>query len=75
MYIVHVMSRSANISLKQARERNTNRIIGETLAAAVCVDGRECLNASFRHASGHITNPPLRPDPSTPLYLMNALAQ
>lgn len=72
---MHVMSRSATLSLKQARDRNSNRIIGETLAASICVDGRECLNSSFQHAAGYITNPPLRSDFSTPLFLLNALAQ
>lgn len=72
---MHVMSRSATLSLKQARERNSKGIIGETLAASICLDGRECLNSSYQHAAGYITNPPLRSDPSTPLYLMNALAQ
>lgn len=69
------MSRSATLLLKQARDRNSNSVIGETLAAGLSRDGRECSHKCFQHAAGHVLSPPLRPDPTTPLYLMNALAQ
>lgn len=72
---MHVMSKFATLTLNQCRERYTNRIIGETLAASLCVDGRECKHSSFQHAAAHITCPPLRSDPNTKLFLMNALAQ
>lgn len=75
MYVVHVMSKSAVESLKQARARGPGRIVGEALAAGLGRDGSTFRHQCFEHAAGHILSPPLRPDPSTPLHLMNALAQ
>lgn len=52
-----------------------NRVFGETLVAALGTDGSQCKHECFRHSAGHVLSPPLRPDPETPLYLMNCLAQ
>lgn len=74
LYVVHVMSKSASIALAQARSRGI-QVIGETLAAALGSDGTNYKNSDFYHSAGHVLSPPLRADPTTPEYLMNALAQ
>lgn len=68
------MSKSASIALAQARSHGI-QVVGETLAAALGSDGSNYKNSNFHHSAGHILSPPLRPDPTTPVYLMNALAQ
>ncbi|XP_013098892.2 dihydropyrimidinase isoform X1 [Stomoxys calcitrans] len=75
LYVVHVMSKSAGIELARARQRYKNRgIYGETLAAALGTDGTHCHNKCFHHAAAHVLSPPLRPDPSTPEFMMKLLA-
>lgn len=76
LYVVHVMSKSAGIELARARNRYNNRgIYGETLAAALGTDGRQCWHECFHHAAAHILSPPLRPDPTTPEFMMKLLAK
>lgn len=55
--------------------RRGARVYGETLVAALGTDGSNYKNQCFHHSAGHVLSPPLRPDPETPLYLMNCLAQ
>lgn len=68
------MSKSATLALKQACDRGTH-VYGETLAAAIATDGNCARHECFQHAAGHLLSPPLRPDPSTPQFLLNSLAQ
>lgn len=76
MYVVHVMSKSAGIELARARRRYKNRgIYGETLAAALGSDGTNYYHQCFQHAAAHVLSPPLRPDPTTPAFMMNLLAK
>lgn len=76
MYVVHVMSKSAGIELARARQRYKYRgIYGETLAAALGTDGTHCFNKCFHHAAAHVLSPPLRPDPTTPEFMMKLLAK
>ncbi|XP_030756330.1 dihydropyrimidinase isoform X1 [Sitophilus oryzae] len=75
LYVVHVMSKSAAEKVNEARLRGT-QVYGETLVAAIGTDGTHyCSRHGFQHAAGHVLSPPLRSDPSTPLVLMNFLAQ
>ncbi|XP_073958612.1 collapsin Response Mediator Protein isoform X1 [Choristoneura fumiferana] len=74
LYIVHMMSKSAVRALQQARSRQRPPLYGETLAATVGTDGTHYRNACFRHAAAHVLSPPLRPDPSTPQAIVEALA-
>ncbi|XP_067642833.1 dihydropyrimidinase isoform X3 [Eurosta solidaginis] len=76
LYVVHVMSKSAGIELARARKRYTNRgiIYGETLAAALGTDGTNYWHDCFHHAAAHVLSPPLRPDPTTPTFMMKLLA-
>ncbi|XP_055546217.1 dihydropyrimidinase isoform X1 [Wyeomyia smithii] len=76
LYVVHVMSKSAGIELARARRRyNGVGIYGETLAAALGTDGTHYANKCWHHAAGHVLSPPLRPDPTTPEFMMKLLAQ
>ncbi|XP_045519088.1 dihydropyrimidinase isoform X2 [Pieris brassicae] len=74
LYIVHMMSKSAVKALRIARSRQRPPVYGETLAATVGTDGTHYKNACFRHAAAHVLSPPLRPDPSTPEAIVQALA-
>uniref|UniRef100_H2ZLB8 dihydropyrimidinase n=1 Tax=Ciona savignyi TaxID=51511 RepID=H2ZLB8_CIOSA len=58
MYIVHVMSKSS----------------ADPIAASLGTDGTNYWHKCWRHAAGHVMGPPLRPDPTTPGYLMDLLA-
>ncbi|XP_063834894.1 dihydropyrimidinase [Ostrinia nubilalis] len=74
LYIVHMMSKSAVQALENARARQKPPVYGETLAATVGTDGTHYRNSCFRHAAAHVLSPPLRPDPSTPQAMCEALA-
>ncbi|XP_055375035.1 dihydropyrimidinase isoform X1 [Condylostylus longicornis] len=75
LYVVHVMSKSAAIEVKRARERyNQKGIYGETLAAALGTDGTNYKHECWHHAAAHVLSPPLRPDKTTPQFLMKSLA-
>ncbi|XP_041761491.1 dihydropyrimidinase isoform X3 [Anopheles merus] len=76
LYVVHVMSKSAGIEVARARRRyNGTGIFGETLAAALGTDGTHYYDKCWHHAAAHVLSPPLRPDPTTPEFLMKLLAQ
>uniref|UniRef100_A0AAG5CPK3 dihydropyrimidinase n=1 Tax=Anopheles atroparvus TaxID=41427 RepID=A0AAG5CPK3_ANOAO len=76
LYVVHVMSKAAGIEVARARRRyNCTGIFGETLAAALGTDGTHYHDKCWHHAAAHVLSPPLRPDPSTPEFLMKLLAQ
>lgn len=74
IYIVHVMSKSAAQAVMRGKE-NGHVVFGEPIAASLGTDGTNYWNKCWRHAAGHVMGPPLRPDPSTPAYLMNLLAK
>ncbi|XP_078043253.1 collapsin Response Mediator Protein isoform X1 [Augochlora pura] len=71
---MHVMSRSAAEAVEAAR-KNGVCVFGETLAAAIGTDGTNYAHKCWRHAAAHVLSPPLRPDPDTPLVLVNKLAK
>lgn len=76
LYVVHVMSKSAAIEVARARRRYKGvGIFGETLAATLGSDGTNYSHSCFQHAAAHILSPPLRPDPSTPNFIMRMLAK
>lgn len=74
IYVVHVMSKSAAQAVIRGKERGAV-VFGEPIAASLGTDGTNYWNKCWRHGAGHVMGPPLRPDPSTPGYLMNLLAK
>lgn len=73
IYIVHVMSKSAAQAIMRGKERG-HVVFVEPIAAGLGTDGTNYWHKCWRHAAGHVMGPPLRPDPTTPGYLMNLLA-
>lgn len=58
-----------------AQKRNDGCVVfGATSAAALGTDGSHYFNKCWSHAAGHVTCPPLNPDPYTPGRLMDLLA-
>lgn len=73
LYVVHVMSKSSADIVAKKRQEGC-QVFGEPIAAGLGTDGTHYFNKCWRHSAGHVMSPPLRPDPSTPSYLMDMLA-
>ncbi|XP_011267097.1 dihydropyrimidinase isoform X2 [Camponotus floridanus] len=74
LYITAISSKSA-ADVVSAKRSEGVVVFGETLASTVGIDGSEQYGKDMEKARRFITNPPLRPDPTTPAYLTEHLAQ
>ncbi|XP_025158581.1 dihydropyrimidinase isoform X3 [Harpegnathos saltator] len=74
LYITAITSKSA-ADVVSAKRSEGVVLFGETLASAVGTDGSEQYGKDMERARRFITNPPLRPDPTTPAYLTERLAE
>ncbi|XP_077278131.1 collapsin Response Mediator Protein isoform X2 [Temnothorax americanus] len=74
LYITAISSKSA-ADVVSAKRSDGIIVFGESLASTIGIDGSEQYGKNVERARRFITNPPLRPDPTTPAYLTEHLAQ
>ncbi|XP_011348169.1 dihydropyrimidinase isoform X1 [Ooceraea biroi] len=74
LYVTAISSKSA-ADVVSAKRSEGAVVFGETLGCSVGIDGSEQYGRNMERARRFITNPPLRPDPTTPAYLTEHLAQ
>ena len=68
------MSKSA-ADVIYAKRSDGTVVFGEPVASSVGIDGSEQYGKDIVKATRFVTAPPLRPDPTTPAYLIEKLAQ
>ncbi|XP_008544962.1 dihydropyrimidinase isoform X2 [Microplitis demolitor] len=73
LYVSAVMSKSSADVI--AAKRDNGVVFGEATAASVGIDGSEQYGKDMEKGRRFVTNPPLRPDPTTPAYLIEKLAE
>ncbi|XP_033210521.1 dihydropyrimidinase isoform X2 [Belonocnema kinseyi] len=74
LYVSAVMSKSAADVISAKRSEGVV-VYGEPLASSVGVDGSEQYGKDINKGRRFVTSPPLRPDSTTPAYLIEQLAQ
>ncbi|XP_053975040.1 dihydropyrimidinase isoform X2 [Hylaeus anthracinus] len=74
LYVTAVSSKSA-ADVVSAKRSEGVVLFGETLASSVGIDGSEQYGKDIEKARRFVTSPPLRPDSTTPAYLIEHLAQ
>lgn len=74
LYVTALTGKSA-ADVVSAKRSEGVVLFGETLASAVGIDGSEQYGKDIEKARRYVTSPPLRPDSTTPAYLIEHLAQ
>lgn len=74
LYVTAVMSKSS-ADVIAARRAEGAVLYGEPLASSLGIDGSTQYGKDVVKARRLVTIPPLRPDPTTPTYLCEQLAQ
>ncbi|XP_043522016.1 dihydropyrimidinase isoform X2 [Frieseomelitta varia] len=74
LYVTAVSSKSAADVVSSKRSDGVV-LFGETLASTVGIDGSEQYGKDIEKGRRYVTSPPLRPDSTTPTYLIEHLAQ
>ncbi|XP_043283478.1 dihydropyrimidinase isoform X2 [Venturia canescens] len=74
LYVTAVMSKSA-ADVISAKRSDGAVVFGEPVASSVGIDGGEQYGQDVDKARRFVTCPPLRPDPTTPAYLVEKLAE
>lgn len=74
LYVSGVMSKSA-ADVISAKRSDGVVVYGEPTAASVSIDGSEQYGRDMNKGRRLVTDPPLRPDPTTPAYLIEKLAE
>lgn len=68
------MSKSA-ADVISTRHADGGVVFGQPTAASVTIDGSELYGKNINKACRYVTDPPLRPDSTTPAYLIEKLAE
>uniref|UniRef100_V9IGU4 dihydropyrimidinase n=1 Tax=Apis cerana TaxID=7461 RepID=V9IGU4_APICE len=74
LYVTALSSKSA-ADVVSSKKSEGVVLFGETLASTVGIDGSEQYGKDIEKARRYVTSPPLRPDSTTPAYLIEHLAQ
>ncbi|PBC28077.1 Dihydropyrimidinase [Apis cerana cerana] len=73
LYVTALSSKSA-ADVVSSKKSEGVVLFGETLASTVGIDGSEQYGKDIEKARRYVTSPPLRPDSTTPAYLIEHLA-
>lgn len=73
VYVTAISSKSA-ADVVTAKRCEGLTVYGETSASYLGIDGSEQYGKDIVRARRFITSPPIRPDPTTPAYLVERLA-
>ena len=74
LYVTALSSKTA-ADVVSSKKSEGVVLFGETLASTVGIDGSEQYGKDIEKARRYVTSPPLRPDSTTPAYLIEHLAQ
>ncbi|XP_011298465.1 dihydropyrimidinase isoform X2 [Fopius arisanus] len=74
LYVSGVMSKST-ADVISGKRADGGVVYGEPIAASIGIDGSEQYGKDMDKGRCYIMDPPLRPDPTTPAYLIEKLAE
>ncbi|MFH4974364.1 hypothetical protein AB6A40_001073 [Gnathostoma spinigerum] len=73
LYVANVMSKGALRAMVRQRHRG-KLVFGETVAAALVLDGSHYFDKDWYHAASYVRSPPFSLDKKTPSVLVDSLA-